>query len=114
MQQPWPSLTTVATGVLQPQQPQIILLKEGTDTSQGKPQLISNINACMAVVDTVRTTLGPRGMDKLIYNERVHWVQTMVNIRAWVGHIINISLTFMVSPPGEHHQQRRRNHHENA
>jgi T-complex protein 1 subunit eta len=27
-------------------QPQIILLKEGTDTSQGKAQLISNINAC--------------------------------------------------------------------
>lgn len=24
----------------------------------------------MAVVDTVRTTLGPRGMDKLIYNEK--------------------------------------------
>jgi hypothetical protein len=36
------------------QQPQIILLKEGTDTSQGKMQLISNINACTAVVDTVR------------------------------------------------------------
>ncbi|GFR39923.1 hypothetical protein Agub_g431 [Astrephomene gubernaculifera] len=51
-------------------QPQIILLKEGTDTSQGKPQLISNINACMAVVDTVRTTLGPRGMDKLIHDNR--------------------------------------------
>lgn len=28
-------------------QPQIILLKEGTDTSQGKAQLVSNINACM-------------------------------------------------------------------
>ncbi|CAG9461032.1 unnamed protein product [Pedinophyceae sp. YPF-701] len=51
-------------------QPQIILLREGTDTSQGKAQLISNINACMAVVDTVRTTLGPRGMDKLIHDER--------------------------------------------
>ncbi|XP_059612883.1 T-complex protein 1 subunit eta [Phlebotomus argentipes] len=49
-------------------QPQIVLLKEGTDTSQGKPQLISNINACQAVVDAVRTTLGPRGMDKLIVN----------------------------------------------
>ncbi|KAJ9595973.1 hypothetical protein L9F63_012866 [Diploptera punctata] len=47
-------------------QPQIILLKEGTENSQGKPQLISNINACQAVVDAVRTTLGPRGMDKLI------------------------------------------------
>lgn len=52
-------------------QPQIILLKEGTDSSQGKPQLISNINACMAVVDTVRTTLGPRGMDKLIHDSKV-------------------------------------------
>lgn len=47
-------------------QPQIVLLKEGTDTSQGKGQLISNINACAAVVDIVKTTLGPRGMDKLI------------------------------------------------
>lgn len=52
------------------QQPQIILLKEGTDTSQGKPQLISNINACVAVSDVVRTTLGPRGMDKLIHDDK--------------------------------------------
>jgi T-complex protein 1 subunit eta len=52
------------------QQPQIILLKEGTDTTQGKPQLISNINACIAVVDAVRTTLGPRGMDKLIHGDK--------------------------------------------
>lgn len=51
-------------------QPQIILLKEGTDTSQGKAQLISNINACTAVVDTIRTTLGPRGMDKLIHDDK--------------------------------------------
>mgnify|MGYP002803875401 FL=1 len=47
-------------------QPGIILLKDGTDSSQGKPQLISNINACQYVADAVRTTLGPRGMDKLI------------------------------------------------
>ena len=32
---------------------------------------MSNINACVAVVDAVRTTLGPRGMDKLVYDERV-------------------------------------------
>jgi len=48
-------------------QPQIVLLREGTDTSQGKAQLISNINACTAVVECVNTTLGPRGMDKLIH-----------------------------------------------
>merc|ERR1719181_1688769 len=46
--------------------PQIILLKDGTDTSQGKAQIISNINACQAVVSIVKSTLGPRGMDKLI------------------------------------------------
>jgi|EP00900_Chrysochromulina_parva_P001986 T-complex protein 1 subunit eta len=51
-------------------QPQIVLLKQGTDTSQGKAQLISNINACQAVVDVVRTTLGPRGMDKLIHDDQ--------------------------------------------
>ncbi len=47
--------------------PSVLLLKEGTDESQGKPQMISNINACQALVDIVRTTLGPRGMDKLIH-----------------------------------------------
>jgi T-complex protein 1 subunit eta len=51
-------------------QPQIILLREGTDTSQGIPQLISNINACEAVGETVKSTLGPRGMDKLIFDGR--------------------------------------------
>ncbi|XP_043262186.1 T-complex protein 1 subunit eta [Colletes gigas] len=50
-------------------QPQIILLKEGTCATQGKQQLISNINACQMVVDAVRTTLGPRGMDKLIVDQ---------------------------------------------
>jgi len=51
-------------------QPRIVLLKEGTDSSQGKPQIISNINACQMVVDAIRTTLGPRGMDKLIVDSR--------------------------------------------
>eukprot|EP01048_Picozoa_sp_COSAG05_P022229 COSAG05_NODE_4371_length_1546_cov_1.353836_1_plen_435_part_10 len=48
---------------------QVVLLREGTDTSQGKGQILSNINACMAVVDIVQTTLGPRGMDKMIYED---------------------------------------------
>lgn len=43
-------------------------MREGTDTSQGKGQIISNINACQAVAETVRTTLGPRGMDKLVFD----------------------------------------------
>uniref|UniRef100_A0A7S1XVR4 T-complex protein 1 subunit eta n=2 Tax=Phaeomonas parva TaxID=124430 RepID=A0A7S1XVR4_9STRA len=51
-------------------QPGIILLREGTDTSQGKAQIVSNINACAAVAETIKTTLGPRGMDKLIFDGR--------------------------------------------
>jgi len=50
-------------------QPQIILLREGTEATQGRAQLISNINACEAIVEAVRTTLGPRGMDKLIVDD---------------------------------------------
>ncbi|XP_023574172.1 T-complex protein 1 subunit eta [Octodon degus] len=48
----------------------VILLKEGTDSSQGIPQLVSNISACQVVAEAVRTTLGPRGMDKLIVDGR--------------------------------------------
>jgi T-complex protein 1 subunit eta len=48
----------------------IIILKEGTDSSQGKSQITSNISACQAVAEAIRTTLGPRGMDKLIVDSR--------------------------------------------
>src|SRR4051812_47734134 len=37
--------------------PTILLLREGTDTSQGVPQIISNINACAAVVDVKAPSL---------------------------------------------------------
>ncbi|CED84024.1 t-complex protein eta subunit (tcp-1-eta) [Phaffia rhodozyma] len=47
-------------------QPTVVLLREGTDSSQGVPQLLSNISACLSVASVVSTTLGPRGMDKLI------------------------------------------------
>lgn len=50
-------------------QPNIILLKDGTDSAQGKAQIVSNINACCAVVDIVKSTLGPRGMDKLMHSD---------------------------------------------
>lgn len=52
------------------QQPTVVLLKEGTDTSQGKGQLLSNISACLMIADTLSSTLGPRGMDKLIVSDR--------------------------------------------
>jgi len=50
--------------------PQIVILREGTDDHEGRGQIISNINACQAVVDVIKTTLGPRGMDKLIHSGR--------------------------------------------
>jgi T-complex protein 1 subunit eta len=51
-------------------QPRVVLLKEGVDDSQGTGQLLSNINAVEAVVSIVKTTLGPRGMDKLIHDSK--------------------------------------------
>jgi T-complex protein 1 subunit eta len=38
----------------------------GTDDSQGKGQMISNINACIAVQSTIKSTLGPYGGDLLL------------------------------------------------
>ena len=48
-------------------QPTIVLLKDGSSTAQGVTHVVHNINACQAVASIVKTTLGPRGMDKLIY-----------------------------------------------
>ena len=48
--------------------PRIVILKEGVDSSQGRGQLLSNINAVEAVCEILKTTLGPRGMDKLIHD----------------------------------------------
>lgn len=48
------------------QTPTIVVLKEGTDTSQGRGQIISNINACIAVQEALNPTLGPLGSDILI------------------------------------------------
>lgn len=45
-------------------------MKEGTEETEGKGQITSNINACQSIVEVVKTTLGPRGMDKLIHDGR--------------------------------------------
>jgi T-complex protein 1 subunit eta len=49
-------------------QPRILLLKDGTENQQGRTQIFGNIAACEAVGAIVQTTLGPRGMDKLIHD----------------------------------------------
>ena len=47
----------------------ILLLKKGTENLQGQEEILSNIEACLALVEIVRTTLGPRGMDKMIISD---------------------------------------------
>ncbi|MFO7711340.1 MAG: thermosome subunit beta [Candidatus Woesearchaeota archaeon] len=47
------------------QQP-IFILPEGTQRTQGKNAQKTNIEAAKMVAETVRTTLGPKGMDKML------------------------------------------------
>jgi len=44
----------------------ILVLKEGTDRKSGKGAQFNNISAAKAIADAVRTTLGPKGMDKML------------------------------------------------
>ncbi|KAL8377198.1 hypothetical protein RB595_008059 [Gaeumannomyces hyphopodioides] len=70
------------------QTPTIIVLKEGTDTSQGKGQIISNINACLAVQATIKSTLGPYGGDLLMVD--ANGKQTITNDGATVMKLLDI------------------------
>ncbi|MCA1812709.1 MAG: TCP-1/cpn60 chaperonin family protein [Halobacteriales archaeon] len=44
----------------------IIILKEGTQRDRGRSAQSNNIMAARAIADAVRSTLGPRGMDKML------------------------------------------------
>jgi len=44
----------------------IFILKEGTKREKGKGAQFNNISAARAIADSVRSTLGPRGMDKML------------------------------------------------
>ncbi len=44
----------------------VIVLKEGTESTRGKTAHSNNIMAAKAVADAVRSTLGPKGMDKML------------------------------------------------
>ncbi|KAF8465928.1 chaperonin Cpn60/TCP-1 family [Kalaharituber pfeilii] len=70
------------------QAPTIIVLKEGTDQSQGRGQIISNINACLAVQNTIKTTLGPYGGDLLLVD--AGGKQTITNDGATVMKLLDI------------------------
>ena len=44
----------------------ILVLKEGTKREKGRGALSNNIQAAKAIADAVRSTLGPRGLDKML------------------------------------------------
>ncbi len=44
----------------------ILILREGTTRQKGKGAQVNNIAAARAIADAVRSTLGPRGMDKML------------------------------------------------
>ena len=44
----------------------IFILKEGTQRTRGRSAQSNNIAAAKAVADSVRSTLGPKGMDKML------------------------------------------------
>jgi thermosome len=44
----------------------VLILKEGTKRERGKGAQFNNITAARAIADSVRSTLGPRGMDKML------------------------------------------------
>src|SRR3989337_963600 len=44
----------------------VLILREGTERSKGKGAQSNNIAAARAVADAVRSTLGPKGMDKML------------------------------------------------
>ncbi|RMY63449.1 hypothetical protein D0864_12630, partial [Hortaea werneckii] len=70
------------------QTPTIVVLKEGTDASQGRGQILSNINACLAVQGTIKSTLGPYGGDLLLVDE--NGKQTITNDGATVMRLLDI------------------------
>jgi chaperonin GroEL (HSP60 family) len=44
----------------------VLILKEGTSRSRGKEAQTNNIMAAKIIAEAIRSTLGPRGMDKMI------------------------------------------------
>jgi len=44
----------------------IVLLKEGSSETKGREAQRNNIAACKIITEIIRTSLGPRGMDKML------------------------------------------------
>jgi thermosome len=47
----------------------ILIMKEGTERTRGKDAMTNNIAAAKVIAEAVRTSLGPRGMDKMLVDQ---------------------------------------------
>ncbi|TET03764.1 MAG: thermosome subunit [Promethearchaeota archaeon] len=47
----------------------IIIMREGTERTRGKDAMENNIAAAKVIAEAVRTSLGPRGMDKMLVDQ---------------------------------------------
>jgi thermosome len=47
----------------------ILIMKEGTERTRGKDAMENNIAAAKVIAEAVRTSLGPRGMDKMLVDQ---------------------------------------------
>ncbi|MGQ4890949.1 MAG: thermosome subunit beta [Candidatus Njordarchaeia archaeon] len=47
----------------------VLVLKEGTARTKGKDALMNNIQAAKTLADIMRSSLGPRGMDKMLVDQ---------------------------------------------
>ncbi len=88
-----------------------IIVILGTDTSQGKGQIISNINACQAVQATIKSTLGPYGGDLLMIDENGRQTitndgATVMKARRDVLRVANVAM--LTSLPASRHRPPRR------
>ena len=55
-----------ATATIEPTGVPVLILKEGTQRTYGKEALRANIMVVRAIAETLRTTYGPKGMDKML------------------------------------------------
>ena len=47
----------------------VLIMKEGTNRTRGKDAMENNIAAAIVIAEAVRTSLGPRGMDKMLVDQ---------------------------------------------
>ena len=62
----------------------VVILKEGTKRDSGRKATQNNIAAAKAIAEAVRSTLGPKGMDKMLVDS--------------MGDVVTVSYTHLTLP----------------